>query len=226
MTEAEWLSCNNPLGFLLRGKTSARKLRLFACACCRRVWDHLWSGNISQAAILTAERYADGLATAEELDASRRLVLSELELFPGEPVYDPSYWACETDLQDVVEGSAGYAANLSTRCIAEDVNDIDAQREKKRNGESDVQLTVLHDIVGPLPFRPILLHPACLVWNDSLIRKLALGIYDDRAFDLLPILADALEEAGCTDADILAHCRGPGPHVRGCWVVDLLLGKE
>jgi hypothetical protein len=59
-----------------------------------------------------------------------------------------------------------------------------------------------------------------------LVRGLAEGIYADRAFDRLPILADALEEAGCTDAEVLAHCRGPGPHVRGCWVVDLILGKE
>jgi hypothetical protein len=51
-------------------------------------------------------------------------------------------------------------------------------------------------------------------------------IYADSAFDRLPVLADALEEAGCTISDILDHCRGPGPHVRGCWVVDLLLGKE
>jgi hypothetical protein len=65
-----------------------------------------------------------------------------------------------------------------------------------------------------------------LAWRDSTIRKLAKSIYDDRAFDRLPLLADALEEAGCTDADILAHCRGDGPHVRGCWVVDLILGKS
>jgi hypothetical protein len=55
---------------------------------------------------------------------------------------------------------------------------------------------------------------------------LAQGIYDERAFERLPILADALEDAGCTDAAILVHCRGPGPHVRGCWVVDLILGKQ
>jgi hypothetical protein len=64
------------------------------------------------------------------------------------------------------------------------------------------------------------------MWNESTVTELAQAIYTDRAFDRLPILADALEEAGCTDAAILEHCRGPGPHVRGCWVVDLLLGKE
>jgi hypothetical protein len=65
-----------------------------------------------------------------------------------------------------------------------------------------------------------------LSWNDGIVPKLAQAIYDDRVFDRLPILADALEEAGCTNADILNHCRQPGEHVRGCWVVDLLLGKS
>ena len=65
-----------------------------------------------------------------------------------------------------------------------------------------------------------------LAWNDGAIRKMAQVIYDDRAFDRLPLLADALDDAGCTDAAILGHCRGGGEHVRGCWVVDLLLGKQ
>jgi hypothetical protein len=59
-----------------------------------------------------------------------------------------------------------------------------------------------------------------------MVVRLAQGIYEDRAFDRLPVLADALEEAGCDNAEILSHCRGPGPHVRGCWAVDLSLGKE
>ncbi len=72
------------------------------------------------------------------------------------------------------------------------------------------------------PFRPVTLEPA---WLTSTVRSLAEGIYAERAFDRMPILADALEEAGCDNADLLAHCRGDGPHVRGCWVVDLVLGK-
>ena len=75
------------------------------------------------------------------------------------------------------------------------------------------------------PFRRASIGAAWLAWNDGAIRKMAQVIYDARSFDRLPLLADALEDAGCTDADLLAHCRGPGPHVRGCWVVDLLLGK-
>jgi len=72
------------------------------------------------------------------------------------------------------------------------------------------------------PFRPVALDPA---WRTEAVVGLATGIYADRAFDRLPVLADALEDAGCANADVLGHCRGPGPHARGCWVVDLLLGK-
>jgi hypothetical protein len=73
------------------------------------------------------------------------------------------------------------------------------------------------------PFRPVALDQS---WLTPTVRALAQGIYQDRGFDRLPILADALQDAGCENADILTHCRGPGPHVRGCWVVDLVLGKE
>src|SRR5262249_30299121 len=83
------------------------------------------------------------------------------------------------------------------------------------------QVALLRDIVGN-PFRSV----AVDLWNGATVVHLALAIYDDRAFDRLPILAAALEAAGCTDQDILAHCRGGGEHVRGCWVVDLLLGKS
>ena len=76
------------------------------------------------------------------------------------------------------------------------------------------------------PFHPASLNSFWLAWNDGAIRKMAQAIYDARAFDHLPLLADALEDAGCTDADVLGHCRGGGEHVRGCWVVDLLLQKE
>jgi hypothetical protein len=86
------------------------------------------------------------------------------------------------------------------------------------------QAELLRDLFGN-PFRPLNLDPSWLSWRDGTIPKLAEAIYDERAFDRLPILADALEDAGCTNEDILTHCRQPGEHVRGCWVVDLLLGK-
>ena len=94
-------------------------------------------------------------------------------------------------------------------------------REDARNA----QIALLRDITGNL-FRPAALAPSWLAWNDGTVRKMAQAIYDARAFDRLPLLADALEDAGCTDAAILSHGREPGEHVRGCWVVDLVLGMS
>src|SRR5262249_31068525 len=91
--------------------------------------------------------------------------------------------------------------------------------------EKEQQASLLRCIVGN-PFRPVTIASSWLTWKDGTIVKLAQGIYADRTFDQLPLLADALEDAGCDNADLLSHLRGPGPHVRGCWALDLLLGKE
>jgi hypothetical protein len=89
-----------------------------------------------------------------------------------------------------------------------------------------LQRALVHCVFGN-PFRPSSLLPGpVLTWNDGTVRRIAEGIYQARAFGRLPILADALLDAGCDDEAILAHCREPGPHVRGCWVVDLILGKS
>jgi hypothetical protein len=102
------------------------------------------------------------------------------------------------------------------------------QRRRAWPGGTDctmsvIQTNILRCIFGPLLFRTMSLSPD---WRTPTTRAIAKGIYDDRAFDRLPVLADALEDAGGDSTDILSHCRQPGPHVRGCWVVDLLLGKE
>src|SRR5262249_7945925 len=86
----------------------------------------------------------------------------------------------------------------------------------------EFQPPLLRDIFGDL-FRPVAVDPS---WLTPTVTTLAQTVYDDRAFERLPILPDALEEAGCDNADIVNHCRRPGPHVRGCWVVDLLLGRQ
>ena len=83
------------------------------------------------------------------------------------------------------------------------------------------QVVLLRDLLGN-PYQPVAVDPA---WMTPTVRALAQAIHKERAFDRLPILADALEDAGCTDAEILSHLRGPGPHVRGCWALDLILGK-
>jgi hypothetical protein len=95
---------------------------------------------------------------------------------------------------------------------------------RHRSAEHQVQTVLLRDLFGN-PFRPVALQSEWLVHNDGTAQRLAQSIYEERTFDRLPVLADALEEAGATESTILNHCRGPGPHVRGCWVVDLLLGK-
>jgi hypothetical protein len=110
-------------------------------------------------------------------------------------------------------------------------NDADVAAAKWANdsdfnpGERAARAGLIRDLLGN-PFRPAALDPAWLVWNDGTVAKLAATIYDERRFADLPILADALEDAGCADAAILAHCRGGGEHVRGCWVVDLLTGRR
>jgi hypothetical protein len=95
----------------------------------------------------------------------------------------------------------------------------------KRGGlETFVAVVVrsLHEVYGN-PFRPVTTDPS---WLTPAVTALARGMYESRDFSAMPILADALQDAGCDNDDILNHCRGPGPHVRGCWVVDLVLGKS
>jgi hypothetical protein len=90
-------------------------------------------------------------------------------------------------------------------------------------GQARILADLLREIAGGDPFHPMTADPA---WPTPTVKQLAEAIYGERAFDRLPILADALEDAGCDNADILNHCRQPGEHARGCWVVDLLLGKK
>ncbi|VTR97033.1 Uncharacterized protein (Fragment) OS=uncultured bacterium PE=4 SV=1 [Gemmata massiliana] len=88
---------------------------------------------------------------------------------------------------------------------------------------SEIVVTLIRDIFGPLSFRPVAFSPE---WRSSTAVAIAAQMYESREFGAMPILADALQDAGCDSADVLDHCRGPRPHVRGCWVVDFVLGKE
>jgi hypothetical protein len=93
---------------------------------------------------------------------------------------------------------------------------------KDSEAEHLAQVALIRDIFGN-PFRPVPLNPS---WQTTTVVSLAQAVYDQRAYERMPILADALEDAGCTNEEVLAHARGEGPHVRGCWLIDLLLGKE
>ena len=234
MTEQEWIHCPGlyrMLEFLGNGIT-ARKLRLFGCACCRRIW-HLLSDQRSRDALEIAERFADGLATRQEMDeayAPARMVVEDTLVFsdPDQPWINNYF--------------AGYHAALAAMCLVSgDIASWEASTEAtkgvrgavQRKGNQDVvsmeryqQAVLLRDIAGN-PFRALpTIDPAILAWKDGTVRRLAQVIYDERAFLDMPVLADALEEAGCQDSTILDHLRGPGPHVRGCGPLDLLLGKE
>ena len=102
------------------------------------------------------------------------------------------------------------------------VDQRDEQAEHIMRELMRVQTGLIRDIFGN-PFRPVAFSPA---WRTDTVVSLARQMYESHEFGAMPILADALQDAGCDDDDILNHCRGPGPHVRGCWVVDLVLGKE
>jgi hypothetical protein len=123
----------------------------------------------------------------------------------------------------------GLAAERLARLATEDTGGTSAASPQWK-AEMRVQVDFLHDLFGPLPFRPV---PFALAWLTPTVRNLAQAAYDNRTLPAgtldsarLSVLADALEEAGCDNADILTHCRQPGEHVRGCWAVDLILGKE
>ncbi len=219
MTEAEWLTCTDTCAMLqfLGGKGSERKFRLFACACCRRI-GHLLTDERSRKGVEVAEQFADAKASEDELNMARRAAWA-VSSHRIDRLAVASEAAAEALWLNDAYGSA-YHAHFAS------YNSYYSVGEAASASECAVQRRILGDIFGN-PFRSFpALAVSWLAWNDGAIRKIAQAIYDARAFDCLPLLADALEDAGCTDADILAHCREPGEHVRGCWVVDLLLGKE
>jgi hypothetical protein len=180
----------------------------------------LLSDKYCRRALAIAEGFADGEISTEKLrfawrDARR--AAQSIYRLERETPEGAAMWAvsllCETDI-----GRALTAVGQAAYCAA---NASDRVRLAASQGE---EALLLRDVVGN-PFRPVAIEHAWLAWHGETIPRLAQGIYNDRAFELAPVLADALEEAGCTCEDILAHCRAPGPHVRGCWVLDLILGK-
>jgi hypothetical protein len=202
VTEAEWMERRDPqplLRFLRDNGRTARKRRLFACACCRHVWRRLSPAGC--VAVEVAERYADGQASDPEREAARKAL--------GRAGLD----AADKAAREVTAHSKGFREEY-------------AAAEAAAAGRHAFLAALVRDIFGN-PFRPApTVVASWLAWNGGTVAKLAAAIYDERRFGDLPILAGALEDAGCADAAILAHCREPGEHVKECWVVDLLLGKS
>ena len=215
MTEQEWMACGKPRQMLmfLGAGASERKARLCAVACCYRNPATI-SDDLAHRLVLTAEAYADGLVDDEALRAATSY---EADGCPALAAGFPS-------IRYGFVHQAALAADLVCWWRADPVanrRETSAVLRKKVAVEQEAIAEIVRDIFGN-PFRPVALDPA---WLTSTVVALSRGIYDERAFDRMPILADALQDAGCDSDDVLNHCRGPGPHVRGCWVVDLLLRK-
>jgi hypothetical protein len=237
----------------LRGSGGSRKLRLFAVACCRRVWECIPPG-VARRAAEAAERSADGATDPDEreglLQELRAGAGTEGNLYAalgdgterlrsfrdesGSPE-EMAAWALELRWEFpwvVASGAAALRAGVEVaaelrwgtwpdrwrRELAE------AEWWSRKADELAVQCTLLRCLFGN-PWRPNPpLPPAVLAWNDRLVVRLARAIYDERRWPDLPLLADALLDAGCDDEALLRHCRDGGEHARGCWAVDLVLG--
>jgi hypothetical protein len=258
MTESEWLVCTDPREMLealqAGGLLPERKARLFAAACCRRIW-HLLRDGRSRRAVEIGELLADGLVTEAEADAAGEAAAEAADAVEGRP-YEV-LWRAATAAEyllprpgewELLHTVWEYVATAleGERLVAEGATPEVLSSWSEQSVESGrtlgwtatnpdaVLADVLREVVGRVPFRPLLpVKPAWLTWHGGIVRRLAEDAYGERellagALDLdrLAVLADALEEAGCDQADLLGHLRGPGPHIRGCWAVDLVLGKQ
>ena len=223
MTAAEWKGCDDPAPMLdhLGPAAPHRKVRLLCVSCCRRL-DDLLNHPDARRALDVAERWADGACGAGERKVARRAAQAAAEQ------------ASRASLADnrTFSDSAAFAVKQSLhkgRPPAFHICYAAAEARSKytgaaaRHAEQLAQCGLIRDIFGN-PFRPIAFNPA---WRTSDVVLLASGTYAERAFDRMPILADALQDAGCDSDDLLTHLRDANAtHVRGCWALDLVLGKE
>jgi hypothetical protein len=217
MTEDDWISATEP-GPLLEslGPLSPRKTRLFVVACCRRV-DRFLDRELRDA-LDGAEAFADGALNGWTLEGLRRRLQEAIRWRWGPR---PASLVREAVFRALDPGLDGFEARVVADRLA-----TAALCMGRRNLESVFQSDLVRDLWAN-PYRPpVHADPAWRTANGGAALRLARVLYDERSFDDLPVLGDALEEAGCTDADVLSHCREPGEHVRGCWVVDLVLGKD
>lgn len=233
MTEQQWLASDDPMrmlyllfgqechddgpitplrvkGIVLR-RMSPRKLKLFSCACCRLVWALLVDDR-SRKAVAVAEQFADSKASEEELREADLLARNAWLEMGTSGLASAANMAWSGNAHHAVRDGRALIPPCNLAHLVRDVfgNPFRPQPPSGRKAAAFWQKTL----------------ESWLRWNDGTIPKIAQSIYDERRFEDMPILADALEDSGCDNEDILAHCRQPCEHVRGCWVVDLLLGKE
>jgi hypothetical protein len=206
----------------LLGPASERKAQLAVVACCRRVW-HLMTDRRHRAAVEAAEVYADRASAGEGFRTSMEPVRALARtLPPGTTVeWDPCHYITQAVRHLSSRDNAPDAASFAARSAARTAG-VEGSQEwiAALDAEGAAVRELMVDVVGPLN-RPT----AAGVWLTTTVLALARQMYEVREFSAMPILADALQDAGCASEDVLNHCRGDGPHVRGCWVVDLALGK-
>jgi hypothetical protein len=203
------------------GRASDRKLRLFAVACCRRL-AHFPLIETVQAAIEVAERFADGHATAADLQQAAAQAQGYQGGYTVGVRARAAVRACSLDARD---------AASATGQVVFAVYAAAGRSESVRRAESAEHGDLLRCLFGN-PFREVPIAPSILAWNDGCIMRLAQAAYEDRHLlegtldrTRLAVLADAIEESGYSDTELLGHLRSPGPHVRGCHAVDSILGR-
>jgi hypothetical protein len=213
----------------LAGRGQARKWRLFACACCRRIW-HLLPQPRARAAVETAEAYADGFADPDQLHLAWTTVRKVRSTWPLHTKWEEALTVVLIAANpSITEREAEHAARSAGNAVwhvereREGWAAVEPKQSPAMDAERAAQCVLLRDLCDP--FHSVVVDPCWVRWNDGAVCQLARAIYVERRFEDLPILADALEEAGCTDGHLLAHCRSGGEHIRGCWAVDALLGK-
>jgi hypothetical protein len=239
------------------GQVSERKLRLYSVACCLAIWTLLTEKQsrpstdrcgllldherravgVAIEQLATAERYADGMYGRGPVDAAYREILHLLSW--RRPEQEPWAFTLVAALRATSTGGCYYGQaweynqHDDYRCAGDAANYIArvaAWATEIGDGFGAMYMigaAQLRDILGPLPFRTVHIDPPLLWWHERLVVRLAQAIYDERRWWDMPILADALLDAGCDNEDILQHCREQeGVHSKGCWVIDLLLEKE
>lgn len=221
-----WFECVYPGTMMDWLKTaSGRKHRLFACAACAEIRELFDEDEWKL--IQSAEVWANGGMKRTELVAIREQI---------EARFVRNEWGHLTATSDV----ALAVATPTKKALKPLIQLLTLAKDRAKTGgwdcpeldleyhqrmAQDFNQKILHDIFDDL-FLDVEIRPEWLQWSGNAVPKMAERIYEDKAFDDMPILADALEDAGCDQSDVLDHCRSDRPHVRGCWVVDRILGKS
>jgi hypothetical protein len=230
MDEQEWWASDDPTSLLQwlqdTKQLNDRKSRLFSVACCRRVW-HLLRDERSRKAVEVAEQAADGMCGQEEIMAAWGAAWEAANEIHHEPLDDQgasAHWMTESAAVAAAHALSGAVLSTVNSAVDAFAHATGEGNEESRRASAQLLAALLRELQGPLPFRPVRISPD---WRTPAVLALATTIYDERRFQEMPVLADALENSGCPDNEVLAHCRWPRQaHARGCWCLDLLLERE